>query len=309
MAVPGTWLYRLPVATAFARCARGLPAALEVRFAPHSALRPAIPVRYAGHSKWAKIHRAKGANDAKRAILFSMVASSIKAAVQAGGKDPALNMRLQGALDRAKEVNVPKDVVDRALEAGATSAAAEQVLYEGRGPANSGILVEALTDNRKRTTSAVRSLLTKSGGELQSSGKVSYDFDYHGRVGIVRKASDAAAAEPWEDRLLEAALGAGALDVEFSEADADDTAAAFVVCEALAVYKVRDALAAAGFEAASTAQARLPRSVVTLEAGSDAAVAFESLIDALEEHPDVERVFHNVEVEDGEGEEEEGASA
>lgn len=279
---------------------------------PVPALRLTVPVRHAGHSKWAKIHRAKGANDAKRAILFSKVASSIKAAVQAGGKDPALNMRLAGALDRAKEVNVPREVVDRALEAGATSAAAEQVLYEGRGPANSGILVEALTDNRKRTTGAVRSLLTKSGGELQSAGKVSYDFDYHGRVGVVRKGASAARSgdeegAPWEDRLLEEALGAGALDVEFGEAGSPVDA--YVVCEALAVYKVRERLVAAGFEVASTSQARLPRSTVTLESGSDEAAAFEALIDALEELPDVERVFHNVEVDGGEADEEEGGAA
>ena len=267
------------------------------------------PVRFAGHSKWAKIHRAKGANDAKRAVLFSKIAAAIKAAVQAGGASVDTNTRLQGALDRAKESSVPRDVIDRALEAGATSTAAEQVLYEGRGPANTGFIIEALTDNKKRTTSAVRSLLTKSGGDLQSAGKVSWDFDFHGRIEIAQAGPDAS----WADRLLEAALEAGALDVEFVEAgeEAEDAsgkgnrASAHVVCEALTVYKLRDTLAAAGFTPVSTSQARIPRSVVSIDSGSDAALALETLIDALEEHPDVSCVWHNAEVEGGEEEEEE----
>lgn len=275
--------------------------ALGTQNGPTLATLLSAPKRHAGHSKWAKIHRAKGANDAKKAIIFTKMAASIKAAVQAGGADPASNMRLQGALDRAKELNVSKDVIDRALETGATSAAAEQVLYEGRGPANSGIIVEALTDNRKRTTAAVRSLLSKSGGDLQSSGKVSWDFDYHGRVGLARPAGDAS----WEDRLLEAALAAGALDVEFEETTQGDAEfgapAAHVVCEALTVYKIRDALAAAGFSPLSTSQARIPRTMVTLSAGSDAAAAFDALLEALDDHPDVSCVWHNVEIEDEEG--------
>lgn len=252
-------------------------------------------VLFAGHSKWAKIARSKGVNDLKRSVIFAKVSAQIKAAVQAGGADPGGNLRLQSALDRAKELNVPKDIIERALTSGAgPGAAAEVVMYEGRGPGPSVFIVEALTDNRNRTSRAVRAMFSRAGGDMQSTGSVSWDFDFRGRIGIAAQATAG-----WEDALLEAALASGGLDVDFA---ADDAAAAHVLCEGGAVHTVRAALASAGFTVVSSSTARLSRTMVDLEPGSDEAVKFEELLEDFDEHPDVVAVSHNVneDVEDDE---------
>ena len=249
----------------------------------------------AGHSKWAKIARSKGATDAARSVVYSRHVAIIGAAVRSGGADPSLNIRLADALVKARAADVPKQLLERALAAKSTTEAAEEISYEGIGPAATAVIVDALTDNRKRTAASVRAAFSKFGGEMQQSGAVRHLFETRGTLLVHFKEED-------QDKLLDAAVAAGALDVEW---DQDDTSGvddvvkdpaggviARVICEAGVLQSVRQRMQAAGWPAISADVERVPLSFVEIT-GDEAIEDFAAFLARLDENPDVVKVWHN----------------
>src|SRR5499426_945343 len=167
-----------------------------------------------GHSKWSTIKRQKGANDAKRGALFTKVAREISVAARQGGGDPDANYRLRLAIEKARSVNMPADNIKRTIEkatGGGDADQFEEIVYEGYGPGGVAVLVEAATDNRNRTAAEVRSIFTKTGGQLAGTGAVAWQFAPRGLITI---ASNGSAA----DDVALAAIDAGADDVDTSDA-------------------------------------------------------------------------------------------
>jgi len=163
-----------------------------------------------GHSKWSTIKRQKGVNDSKRSAMFTKVAREIMVAARAGGGDPDANYRLRLAIDKGRSINMPADNIKRTIEK-ATGAGAdveyEEIVYEGYGPGGVAVLVEAATDNRNRTAAEVRSIFTKSGGQLAGSGAVAWQFEVRGLITVARDGADL-------DEVALAAIDAGAADVD-----------------------------------------------------------------------------------------------
>ena len=237
----------------------------------------------AGHSKWANIQHRKGKQDAIRSKMFSKLAKEITVAAKMGDPDPEKNPRLRLAVKAAKGQSMPKDVIDRAIKKSQMGDAADytEIRYEGYGPNGIAIIVEALTDNLNRTASNVRSYFTKSGGNLGQTGSVSHGFDRVGEIAYPLAAGDA-------DTVLEAALEAGADDVETDE----DGHYIYTSVEQLS--EVSDALEAALGEAA---EAKLIwRAQVTTEVDLETAQKLKKLIDTLEDDDDVQTVTHNFDV-------------
>ena len=162
----------------------------------------------AGHSKWANIQHRKGRQDAARSKLFSKLAKEITVAAKMGDPDPDKNPRLRLAVKEAKGQSVPKDVIDRAIKKslGGDAENYDEIRYEGYGPGGVAVIVEAMTDNKNRTASSVRSIFTKNGGNLAETGSVSFMFDRKGQITYPAAAGD-------EDAVMEAAIDAGAEDV------------------------------------------------------------------------------------------------
>jgi YebC/PmpR family DNA-binding regulatory protein len=239
----------------------------------------------AGHSKWAQIKRKKGATDAKRGQLFSKLARAIIVAARDGGPDPAGNLALQNAIEKAKEASMPKDNIERAIARGAGPAgdgsAYETVTYEGYGPAGVALYVEALTDNRNRTAAEVRHIFARSDGNLAESGAVAWLFDRRGIV-LVDGSAD-------EDELTLAAADGGADDVS------TDGSSYTVVSAPESLAAVRDAIRAAGIEVQSAELTLVPTSTVELEDEADAKKVLR-LMDALEENDDVQDVHANFDI-------------
>jgi YebC/PmpR family DNA-binding regulatory protein len=240
-----------------------------------------------GHSKWSSIKHKKGAADAKRGKLFSKLSRAIiVAAREGGGGDPAGNLALQNAIEKARSYSMPKDNIDRAIAKGAgTDADAdayETVLYEGYGPSGVAVLVEALTDNRNRTAADVRHLFAKNDGNLGATGAVAWLFE---RTGLVLV--DASGVD--EDELMLAAAEGGAEDIERDESQFRITAAP----EDLA--GVRAAVEAAGFTVDSAEVTMLPKTTVEVDDES-AAKKIVRLMDALEENDDVQDVYANFDI-------------
>jgi YebC/PmpR family DNA-binding regulatory protein len=253
---------------------------------------------FAGHSKWAKIARAKGANDAQRSIIISKVVKAITAAAKVS-PDASTNFRLSAALDVAKKNNIPRDVVERALRAKADGGAAlEPVTYEATGPCGVAFVVEALTGNRNRTAASLRSLFTKSGGDLGGPGSTAWVFKTEGEV-VVRAGDAATASALFEEALLEKALETGAFDVRFEEDEVEGQGVgsrgpeATLVCERDAVESVRAALSA--WPACVVERAGVVRvpSSTTEVSGEEAEEAFGRLLDGLDAHEDVQDYVHN----------------
>jgi YebC/PmpR family DNA-binding regulatory protein len=238
-----------------------------------------------GHSKWASIKHKKGATDKKRGQLFSKLARAIIVAARDGGPDPAGNLALQNAIDKAREASMPKENIERAIARGSGTAgdgaAYEHVTYEGYGPAGVAVFVEALTDNRNRTASDVRHIFQKSEGSLGESGSVAWLFD---RTGLVIVSEDVD-----EDELTLAAAEGGADDVSRDGSVLQVTSAP----EELAA--VRQALLEAGIPIESAELAMLPKTSVTVEDEAVARKIFR-LIDALEELDDVQDVYANFDI-------------
>ena len=239
-----------------------------------------------GHSKWSSIKHKKGAADAKRGKLFSKLSRAIIVAAKDGGGDPAGNLSLQNAIEKAKSYSMPKDNIDRAIAKGsgadADAANFETVLYEGYGPEGVAVLVEALTDNRNRTAADVRHLFSKNGGNLGTTGAVAWIFERRGVVVVPAEGVD-------EDELLLAAADGGAEDVE---RDGD----VFQVSSAIEhLASVREAIESAGFGVESAELAMVPKTTVAVE-DEAAAKRLVRLIDELEELDDVQDVYANFDI-------------
>ena len=240
----------------------------------------------AGHSQFKNIMYRKGAQDAKRAKVFTKIIRELTVAAKTGLSDPNANPRLRAAMIAAREANMPKDTMERAIKRGAggdDSAAYEEVRYEGYGPGGIALIVEALTDNRNRTASEIRTAFAKAGGNLGETNSVSFMFERKGVVVYPAKSGSA-------DAMFEAALEAGADNVE-SGAEAHQ-----VTCATEDFSAVRDALEAR-FGAAREAKLQwLPLNTVPVD--GDAADSLLKLIDVLEDNDDVQVVFGNFEFSD-----------
>jgi len=239
-----------------------------------------------GHSKWSTIKRKKGAADAKRGKIFTKLIREIATAAKMGGGHPDANPRLRLAIDKGRSANMPKDNIQRAIQkgiGGGEDTAYEEVIYEGYGPGGTAVLLEALTDNRKRTVSEVRHVFSKNGGNLGSTGCVAYLFEKKGIISIAKEGTDL-------DALLEAALDAGALDVPESEESLE------VVTAPSEFDAVKAALLDAGFEVSSAAVRMEPTTSVSLE-GRDAESMLR-LADALDDLDDIQAVYANFDISD-----------
>jgi YebC/PmpR family DNA-binding regulatory protein len=239
-----------------------------------------------GHSKWSSIKHKKGAADAKRGKLFSKLSRAIIVAAKEGGGDPANNLALQNAIEKARSYSMPKDNIDRAIAKGsgegADSEAFETVVYEGYGPEGVAVIVEALTDNRNRTASDVRHAFTKHGGSLGATGAVAWQFERRGVVIVQAEGVD-------EDELFLAAADGGADDVERDGTVFQVTSAP----ESLAA--VREAIEGAGFTAESAELMMVPKNTVAVDDEAKAKQVMR-LIDTLEDNDDVQEVFANFDI-------------
>jgi YebC/PmpR family DNA-binding regulatory protein len=239
-----------------------------------------------GHSKWSSIKHKKGAADAKRGKLFSKLSRAIIVAAKEGGPDPAGNLALQNAIEKARSYSMPKDNIERAIArgSGADSDAAdfETVIYEGYGPSGVAVIVEALTDNRNRTASDVRHVFAKNDGNLGGSGAVSWLFE---RRGIVLVAADGLD----EDELTLAAAEGGADDVSL------DGSTYQVVSAPESLSTVREALENAGFTVESAELSMVPKTTIEVADESSAKKVLR-LIDQLEENDDIQDVYANFDI-------------
>jgi YebC/PmpR family DNA-binding regulatory protein len=236
----------------------------------------------AGHSKWANIKHRKGAQDARRAKVFTKIAREITVAARESGGDPAANPRLRSAVAAARAANMPNDRVEKAIRKGTGEGGTEtfeQVVYEGYGPGGVAILVTALTDNRNRTTAEIRHVFSKHGGELGSPNSVAWMFERKGVVSIPREDG------PAEEELFERALEAGAEDLT------SDESAFEIVTAAESLHVVRERLEASGVEMDSAEVTMVPQNVVPV--GEEKKETLLSLLSSLEDHDDVQQVSAN----------------
>lgn len=240
----------------------------------------------AGHSKWANIQHRKGAQDAKRGKLFTRLIREITTAARRGDPNPDTNPRLRLAIDRALTANMTKDTIERAVKrgaGGADDANFDEVRYEGYGPGGVAIIVDCLSDNRNRTVGEVRHAFTKHGGNLGADGSVGYLFN---KCGVLSFPSSAG-----EDRVMEAALEAGAEDVV-----SDEDGGIEVLTAPDDFQNVRDAMQKAGLKAAS-AEVTLRASTSVPLSAEQAETVF-GLLEALEELDDVQTVYSNADFPD-----------
>lgn len=238
----------------------------------------------AGHSHWAKIKRAKGANDAKRGKIWSKIARKIIIAAKSGGGDPAANLSLRYVIEEAKASNMPKDTIANAIKKGTGELGAENyesAVYEAYAPGGVALMIEALTNNRSRTAPDLRNILEKAGGNLATNGAVAFQFTKCGVITLRAEGVD-------EDALMEKALEAGADDVK-NEGEVFE-----VITQPTAFHKVKDQLAAANLAIEAAEITYLPNSTVPVD--GEAAAKLLKLVDALEDNDDVQSVSHNAEI-------------
>jgi YebC/PmpR family DNA-binding regulatory protein len=237
-----------------------------------------------GHSKWSSIKHKKAATDAKRGKMFTKLARAITVAARDGGGDPDGNPALATAVQKARDASMPKDNIQRAIDrgtgAGADASAIEHVVFEGYGPGGAAILVDALTDNRNRTSADVRFAFNKHNGSLGEPGSVAYIFEKRGVIAVDGSRYS-------EDDLMPA-IDAGAEDVR------DEGDLLRVLCEPGDLATVREALESAGVEVQAADIAMEPKS--TVEVGGNEAKSLLGLIETLEEHDDVDSVNANFDI-------------
>ena len=240
----------------------------------------------AGHSKWANIKHRKAAQDAKRGKVFTKIIREIVVAAKVGGPLPEDNPRLRAVLDKALAANMKRDTIDSAIARGAGTNEAdnmEEVTYEGYGSGGVAILVEVLTDNRNRTVAEVRHAFTKRGGNLGTDGSVAYLFDRKGQISYAPGAD--------EEKILDAALEAGAEDVEMNDDGSVDVITAWEDFSAVKEALVADGLEPEGGEVTMIASTTVPLELSTAE-------TIVGLIDALEDLDDVQNVYSNADIPD-----------
>ncbi|PKP81177.1 MAG: YebC/PmpR family DNA-binding transcriptional regulator [Alphaproteobacteria bacterium HGW-Alphaproteobacteria-18] len=244
----------------------------------------------AGHSKWANIQHRKGKQDKKRAVLFARLSKEITVASKMGGPDPNMNPRLRLAITNAKGVSVPKDNIQRAIDKGQSSGGADyaDIRYEGVGPGGVGIIIEASTDNKNRAATDIRTAFSKNGGALGTTGSVSFNFDQLGEIEYPASAGTA-------DEVMEAAIMAGAQDVESSE-------------EGHWIYTAREDFAAVSTALAETFGSKIEpvaakiiwKPKVTTPVSGEAADQLMKMLDVLDELDDVQSVYDNSELSEDE---------
>ena len=240
-----------------------------------------------GHSKWATIRRSKAANDAKRGQLFTKIGHEIAIAAREGGPDVEANFRLRLVLDKARQANMPKENIERAIKRGAgllgDGADLQEWIYEGYGPHGTAFMVVALTDNKNRTVSDIRRAFVRYGGNLGSDGCVAWMFARKGEVRI-----EIGEADP--DEIALAAIDAGAADVEIDESGV------MVYTDPEDLRPVQNALREAAYEISEAQLSWLPQSRMSLEEKDTLQTL--KLVEALEELDDVQQVFTNMDISD-----------
>ncbi len=238
-----------------------------------------------GHNKWSSIKHKKGATDAKRGKIFTRIVKEIILAAKSGGGDPDMNPRLRTAIGAAKEANMPKENIDRAIKRGTgeiEGAAYEEITYEGYGHNGVGIVVDVMTDNRNRTVAELRHAFSKYGGNLAESGAVSWNFEQKGYMTVP-------AAGLVEDEFMMQAIEAGADDVELNDEQFD------IYTSPNDFHTVIANLEAAGFPVQNAELTRVPKTTVNAD---DVASKLMRLIDVLEDLDDVQKVYANFELSD-----------
>jgi YebC/PmpR family DNA-binding regulatory protein len=240
-----------------------------------------------GHSKWSTIKRKKGAIDSKRGKIFTKLIKEITLAARLGGGDIEGNARLRSAVLAAKEENMPKDNIDRAIKKGtgelAGGAAYEEVTYEGYGPAGVAVIVEVMTDNKNRTVAEIRHLFSKHGGNLGENGCVAWMFDKKGSIVLDKKMAS-------EDALMEIALEAGADDVRDQGTEWE------VVTEPATFETVKRAIEQKGWKYLEARVGMIPQNTIRLEAGK--AEQMLRLMEKIEDNDDVQNVYANFDIPD-----------
>ena len=242
-----------------------------------------------GHSKWHTIKHKKGAADAKRGKVFTRLIKELTVAARGGGGDPDMNPRLRTIIAEAKANNMPRENIERAIRRGTgeePGVSYEEITYEGYGPGGVALLIQSLTDNKNRTVGEIRHMLGKYNGNLAAENSVAWMFHRKGQV-IVEKNPKVD-----EEQILNAALEAGADDMN------DDGSAWEIVSAPESFEGVRDAVKALGLEPASAEVAMIPQNYVKLQ-GKDAQVMLK-LMEALDEHDDVQHVWANFDIEEKE---------
>ena len=242
-----------------------------------------------GHSKWANIKHKKGKTDALKAKLATKIGREITVAARMGGADPTGNMRLKLALQKARENNIPKDNIQRAIDKGIGATdmnAYEEIVYEGYGPAGVAVTVEVMTDNRNRAAADVRHAFSKQGGNLGESGCVGWMFQKRAVFVVEKETFDD------EDALMELVLEAGAEDLK-NEDDVFE-----IIADPEAFDDIEKALGEKGIETVSAEVTMVPDNTVKVE--GDAAVKMQKMLDALEENDDVQEVYGNYEMDEEE---------
>jgi len=239
-----------------------------------------------GHSKWSSIKHKKAAVDAKRGKMFTKLIKEITVAAREGGGDPDVNPRLRTAVANAKAQNMPNETIERGILRGTgqlPGTSYEEIIYEGYGPKGVAIIVEVVTDNRNRSTSDLRNILSKNGGNLGERGCVSWMFDKKGLVVIDKD-------NAYEDDLIMIALDAGAEDIK-SEDDSYE-----IITEPQDFESVRDAVQEAGIEITLEEISMIPQTTVKLD-GKEA-LQLLKIIESLEDHDDVQNVYSNFDIPD-----------
>ncbi|MBR6676959.1 MAG: YebC/PmpR family DNA-binding transcriptional regulator [Clostridia bacterium] len=235
-----------------------------------------------GHSKWNNIKNKKAKTDAQKGKIFTKIGKEIAIAVRDGGPDPSSNSKLRDLIEKAKANNVPNDNIDRAIKkaSGADAVAYEEITYEGYGPSGVAVIVTTATDNRNRTAGEVRHYFDKYGGNMGTSGCVSFMFTDKGVI-IIEKDDSID-----EDALMEASLESGAEDFNADEEVYE------IYTEPSDLSAVKEALVAAGYTVASAELDKIPSSYITLESDEDIK-NMNLLIEHLEDNDDVQDIFHN----------------
>ncbi|MCD6152878.1 MAG: YebC/PmpR family DNA-binding transcriptional regulator [Syntrophobacterales bacterium] len=240
-----------------------------------------------GHSKWSTIKRKKGAIDAKRGKIFTKIIKEISLAARLGGSDPEGNSRLRQAIMTAKAENMPKDNIEKAIKKGAGelagAASYEEIVYEGYGPGGVAVLIEAMTDNKKRTVAEIRHIFLKHGGNLGENGCVSWMFEKKGSIIINKKDVD-------EDTLVELVLDGGGEDVVELENEYE------VITDPNAFEDVKEALVKAGIKNVFDEISMIPQTTVKLD--EQKAIPMLKLMEQMEDNDDVQHVYANFDIPD-----------
>ncbi len=239
-----------------------------------------------GHSKWSTIKRKKAAEDAKRGRLFTRLAREITIAAREGGGDPDINFSLRLAVDKAKSANMPKENIERAIKRGTGELKGEElveVVYEGYAPNGVALLIQSLTDNKNRTVSEIRRVLTRQGGTMAEAGAVTWQFERKGYIAIASDGVD-------ENLIFDIAVDAGAEDVVFGEGMIE------VYADLDHFQAVRQALEEAGVKFETAEMSMIPKT--TMQLGEKETLQVMKVIDALEDLDDTQQVYSNLDISD-----------